>query len=295
MRWWHDGVVAIERAANSGTSKGTSASSEACIASCVHPPWHDGDRSLRNSSLANYYYDVVASASENWNANCGMSIRRRRNPASATGSDANIRQDNQPVQPIDENEQDKIVKNLRANTIQITNELCNVVVLACIGAGALTVIFPLMIAYADSSSTDEEPNDDNNNHQSLPGVSHLIYTTISCLSHCVMAYIAHISKFPLRWNPSHPVRSASTHSGLYASAVASVVSLGLLVGYLNWNSLGGGTSSVDPVTIRSDLRSNATATTDSEWPSTKPRWRNKSWPGVSPDAVEDADRLAPDR
>ena len=178
-----------------------------------------------------------------------MSIRRRRNPASATGSDANIRQDNQPVQPIDENEQDKIVKNLRANTIQITNELCNVVVLACIGAGALTVIFPLMIAYADSSSTDEEPNDDNNNHQSLPGVSHLIYTTISCLSHCVMAYIAHISKFPLRWNPSHPVRSASTHSGLYASAVASVVSLGLLVGYLNWNSLGGGTSSVDPVTI----------------------------------------------
>ena len=179
-----------------------------------------------------------------------MSIRRRNKPASATtgSSDASNRQDQdtQPVQPIDESEQDKIVKNLRANTIKITNELCNVVVLACMGAAALTVILPLLIAYADSSANDV-PNEHNNHHSSPPGLSHLLYTITSCLSHCLMAHIAHVSKFPLRWNPSYPVRSATTHSGLYASAVASVVFQALCVGYLNWDSET--SSSVDPVTI----------------------------------------------
>lgn len=183
----------------------------------------------------------VASAS-----NCSMSIRRRNNPASATSTSSDASnwqdQDTQPVQPIDESEQNKIVKNLRANTIKITNELCNVVVLACMGAGALTVIFPMLIAYTDSSANDR-PNERNNHHSSPPSLSHLLYTITSCLSHCLMAHIAHVSKFPLRWNPSYPVRSATTHSGLYASAVASVVFQGLCVGYLNWDS------SVDPVTI----------------------------------------------
>ena len=175
--------------------------------------------------------------------NCGMSIRRRHNPASATSSDASNRQgqDTKPVQPIDESEQDKIVKNLRANTIKMTNELCNVVVLACMGAGALTVIFPLLIAYADHS---DGPNEHNNYQPSPPGLSHLLYTITSCLSHCLMAHIAHVSKFPLRWNPSYPVRAS--HSGLYVSAVASMLFL-LCVGYLNWGSET--SSSVDPVTI----------------------------------------------
>ena len=173
-----------------------------------------------------------------------MSIRRRNNPASATStsSDASNRQDQdtQPVQPIDESEQDKIVKNLRANTIKITNELCNVVVLACMGAAALTVIFPLLIACADSSANDV-PNEHNNHHSSPPGLSHLLYTITSCLSHCLMAHIAHVSKFPLKWNPSFPVRSALKFP--LRSAVASVVFQALCVGYLNWDS------SVDPVTI----------------------------------------------
>ena len=182
-----------------------------------------------------------------------MSIRRRRNPASATTNNASNRQDQdtQPVQPIDESEQAKIVKNLRANTIKITNELCNVVVLACMGAGALTVIFPLLIAYADHSSASDGPNE-HSNHQSSPlGLSHVLYTITSCLSHCLMAHIAAAAKFPPRWNPSYPVRTVSTHSGLYASAVASVVLQALLVGYLNWDSMvgGGSSSSVDPVTI----------------------------------------------
>ena len=176
-----------------------------------------------------------------------MSIRRRRDPASATTStnSASNRQDQdtQPVQPIDESEQAKIVKNLRANTIKITNELCNVVVLACMGAGALTVIFPLLIAYADHSSASDGPNEHINHHSSPLGLSHLLYTITSCLSHCLMAHIAAAAKFPPRWNPSYPVRTVSTHSGLYASAVASVVFQALCVGYLNWDS------SVDPVTI----------------------------------------------
>jgi hypothetical protein len=173
-----------------------------------------------------------------------MSIRRR-NPA----TDASSRQDQGTRQnhPIDESEQEKIVKNLRRNTIKITNELCNIVVVACMGAGVLTVIFPLLIAHADSSTRDE-PNDDND--QSTPlDLSHLLYTMASCLSHCLMAYIAHVSKFPLRWNPSHPVRSVSMHSGLYLSAVASVVVLVLWVGYLNRDAINGGSSSVDPVSV----------------------------------------------
>eukprot|EP00563_Minutocellus_polymorphus_P017777 CAMPEP_0197724430 /NCGR_PEP_ID=MMETSP1434-20131217/6357_1 /TAXON_ID=265543 /ORGANISM="Minutocellus polymorphus, Strain CCMP3303" /LENGTH=216 /DNA_ID=CAMNT_0043309791 /DNA_START=30 /DNA_END=680 /DNA_ORIENTATION=- len=176
-----------------------------------------------------------------------MSIRRRRNPA--TGQ-ANNQQDpsTQPTQPMDEGEQYKLVKNLRANSIKITNELCNIVVLACVGTGALTVIFPLLIAYVDSTSRDE-PKDDN--HQSYsPGPSHLLYTMTSCLSHCLMAYIAHTSKFPLRWNPSlFSVRTASTHSVLYAPAVMSVVVQLLFAGYMNWDALGRGPSSADPVTI----------------------------------------------
>ena len=180
-----------------------------------------------------------------------MSIRRRRDPTSA--NDASNRQDQgtQPVHPIDESEQEKIVKNLRANTIKITNELCNVVVLACMGAGALAVIIPLLIAHVDGKSANDEPMDDANHQSLLSGSSHVLYTITSCLSHCLMGYIAHVSKFPMGWNPSHPVRSASMQSSLYASAVASVIFQGLFVAYLNRVSLGGGgdSSSVDPVTV----------------------------------------------
>ena len=173
-----------------------------------------------------------------------MSVRRRRS-SGASATNANNHQDSRrtthaPTQPIDEGEQETIVKNLRANTIKITNELCNIVILACAGAAALTVIFPLLIAYVDNSTRDEPKGDLG---------SHLLYTSQSCLSHCLMAYIAHVSKFPLRWNPSFAVRTASTHSALYASAVISTVVQLLFVGHMNWDALGGGPSSVDPVTI----------------------------------------------
>jgi hypothetical protein len=175
-----------------------------------------------------------------------MSIRRRR---SSGATDANNNHQDQrptihaPTQPIDEGEQETIVKNLRANTIKITNELCNIVVLACTGAAALTVIFPLLIAYVDNPTSRDEPKGDLGSHLLY------MYTLESCLSHCLMAYIAHVSKFPLRWNPSFAVRTASTHSALYASAVISTVAQLLFVGYMNWDALGGGPSSVDPVTI----------------------------------------------
>lgn len=174
-----------------------------------------------------------------------MSIRRRRSSV-ASATDANNHQDQRrttihaPTQPIDEGEQETIVKNLRANTIKITNELCNIVVLACAGAAALTVIFPSLIAYVDNAtSTRDESKDDHH--------LHVLYTSESCLSHCLMAYISHVSKFPLRWNPSFDVRTASTHSALYASAVLSTVVQLLFVGYMNWDALGGG--GADPVTI----------------------------------------------
>mmetsp|Transcript_2245 Transcript_2245/g.4588 ORF Transcript_2245/g.4588 Transcript_2245/m.4588 type:complete len:234 (-) Transcript_2245:620-1321(-) len=182
-------------------------------------------------------------------SNAPAAARRRRNKASGSTADAStnsqLQQQQPKAQPIDENEQRDVVQKLRAETIRITNDLCNVVVTACLGAGVLTVVTPLLIAYVDKiSAVNGDISGEVEDGTSGTSALNIPYTILSLAGHIVMAYIGQRAKIPTGWTPSFPIRTAKTHRGMHILAVILLVMELVFVLYLNQYS-----AAIDPISV----------------------------------------------